>query len=58
VIDGDYVMHREANAYLAALRARDRSANTERVYADRIVLYLTYCSATGLDWKTPGVEAR
>jgi integrase/recombinase XerD len=33
VIDDDYVMHREANAYLAALRARDRSANTERVYA-------------------------
>jgi integrase/recombinase XerD len=57
VIDDDYVMHREANAYLAALRARDRSANTERIYAGRIALYLSYCSATGLDWKTPSVEA-
>jgi len=57
VIDDDYVVHREANAYLAALRARDRSANTERVYAGRIALYLSYCSATGLDWKTPSVEA-
>lgn len=57
MIDDDYVVHREANAYLAALRARDRSANTERVYAGRIALYLSYCSATGLDWKTPSVEA-
>lgn len=52
VVIDDYVMHREANAYLAALRARDRSTNTERVYAGRIALYLTYCSETGLDWKT------
>jgi integrase/recombinase XerD len=57
VIDDDYVMHHEASAYLAALRARDRSTNTERVYAGRIALYLTYCSATGLDWTTPSVEA-
>jgi integrase len=56
VIDDDYVMHREANAFLAALRARDRSVNTERVYAGRITLYLSYCSATGLDWKAPSVE--
>ena len=31
VVDDDYVMQPEANAYLAALRARDRSVNTERV---------------------------
>ena len=56
VIDDDYAMHHEANAYLAALRARDRSVNTERVYAGRIALYLSYCSATGLDWTAPSVE--
>jgi integrase/recombinase XerD len=57
VVDEDYVMQPEANAYLAALRARDRSVNTERVYAGRIALYLSYCAATGLDWRAPSVEA-
>ena len=57
VVDDDYIMQPEVNAYLAALRARDRSVNTERVYAGRIALYLSYCSATGLDWRAPSVEA-
>jgi integrase/recombinase XerD len=57
VVDEDYVMQPEAGAYLAALRARDRSVNTERVYASRIALYLSYCAATGLDWRAPSVEA-
>ena len=57
VVDDDYVMQPEANAYLAALRARDRSVNTERVYAGRIALYLSYCAATGLDWRAPSVES-
>jgi integrase/recombinase XerD len=57
VIDEDYVLHPEANAYLAALRARDRSVNTERVYAGRIALYLSYCDRIGLDSRAPSVEA-
>ena len=56
VVDDDYVMQPEANAYLAALRARDRSVNTERMYAGRIALYLSYCAAAGLDWRAPSVE--
>jgi integrase/recombinase XerD len=57
VVDADYIMQPEVNAYLTALRARDRSVNTERVYAGRIALYLSYCAATGLDWRAPSVEA-
>ena len=48
VIDEDFVLQPEANSYLAALRARDRSVNTERVYAGRIALYLSYCRRTGV----------
>jgi len=57
VIDEDYVLQPEANSYLAALRARDRSVNTERVYAGRIALYLSYCQRTGLDWRAPSIDA-
>ena len=57
VIDEDYVLQPEANSYLAALRARDRSVNTERVYAGRIALYLSYCRRAGLDWRAPSPEA-
>jgi integrase/recombinase XerD len=57
VIDEDYVLQPEANSYLVALRARDRSVNTERVYAGRIALYLSYCRRTGVDWRAPSIEA-
>lgn len=57
VIDEDFVLQPEANSYLAALRARDRSVNTERVYAGRIALYLSYCRRTGVDWRAPSTEA-
>ncbi|TDP28652.1 site-specific recombinase XerD [Nocardia ignorata] len=50
-----YVLHIEATAYLASLRARDCSPNTERAYAGRIALYLAYCAETGLDWASPTV---
>jgi hypothetical protein len=33
VIDDNFVLHTEANAYLGGLRARDCSINTEWVYA-------------------------
>lgn len=48
-----YDLHVEGTAYLAALRAGDCSANTERVYAGRIALYLSYCARTGLNWAAP-----
>lgn len=51
VIDGAYRVHTEASAYLAALRALDRSPNTERVYASRIALFLSYCGRFGFDWQ-------
>jgi integrase/recombinase XerD len=57
VASDEYELHREASAYLASLRARDCSINTERVYAGRIALYLTYCAANGVDWAAPGFAA-
>ncbi|WP_280426309.1 tyrosine-type recombinase/integrase [Nocardia carnea] len=50
-----YDLHVEATAYLAALRARDCSPNTERTYAGRVALYLSYCARVGLDWSAPTV---
>lgn len=52
----DYALHVEAVAFLAALRAMDRSPNTERVYAGRVALYLSYMADRGLDWSRPGLE--
>jgi integrase len=52
----DYALHVEAVAYLAALRAMDRSPNTERAYAGRVALYLSYAADRGLDWSRPGLE--
>jgi integrase/recombinase XerD len=56
VVDDDYVLHPEANAYLSSLRSRDRSVNTERVYAGRIALYLSYCEQRRSDWRSPTIE--
>lgn len=52
----DYALHVEASAFLAALRAMDRSPNTERVYAGRVALYLSYAADRGVDWSQPGLE--
>jgi integrase/recombinase XerD len=53
VIDADWNLHVEACAYLASLRAADRSPNTERVYAGRVALFLNYCEQAGVDWHDP-----
>jgi integrase/recombinase XerD len=53
VIDSDWNLHVEACAYLASLRAADRSTNTERVYAGRVALFLNYCEQSGVDWRDP-----
>lgn len=54
VVDDAVVLHAEASTFLAGLRARDLSVNTERAYAGRVALYLSYCAARGLDWADPG----
>lgn len=51
VVDENFAFHVEACAYLAYLRAGGRSPNTERVYAGRVAMFLSYCSAHGLDWR-------
>ncbi|MEU9352407.1 hypothetical protein AB0D65_15635 [Streptomyces griseoloalbus] len=43
-----------AVAFLASLRARGCSPNTERAYAGRVALYWSYCRMRRLDWRTPG----
>lgn len=53
VVDRDFELHLESVAYLSSLRARDCSLNTERVYAGRIALYLSYCAEHGVDWTAP-----
>ncbi|MFD9116786.1 tyrosine-type recombinase/integrase [Streptomyces bottropensis] len=57
VISATYELHMEACAFLASLRRVDRSVNTERAYAGRVALYLSYCATRGLDWKKPGLPA-
>jgi integrase len=56
VVDDDYTPHYESCEYLASLRFRDRSANTERVYAGRLALFLTYCAEHRLDWRSITVQ--
>jgi integrase/recombinase XerD len=52
VITSDsYVLHPEGSAYLASLRSQGRSPYTERIYAGRVALFLSYCSVTGIDWR-------
>jgi len=51
VVDGDVELHVEGCAFLAGLRGRDRSVNTERVYASRVALFLSWCAGEGIGWK-------
>lgn len=55
VVDGGFGLHVEACAYLAGLRAADRAFNTEKTYAGRIALYLSYCVGHGVDWSSPSL---
>lgn len=56
VVDEFYRLHREASTYLESLRGRGCSVNTERIYAGRVALYLSWCAERGLDWAAPGFE--
>ncbi|MGV9386521.1 hypothetical protein ACWDRB_62725 [Nonomuraea sp. NPDC003707] len=49
VVDEDLELHVEACAYLEGLRGAGRAFNTEKTYAARIALYLSYCRGHGLD---------
>lgn len=56
VVDEDFEPHIEASAYLVGLRAAGRAFNTEKTYAGRIALYLSYCQGGhGMDWTRPGL---
>ena len=57
VVDDAVRLHPESCAFLAQLRARDLSSNTERVYAGRVALYLSYCADRGVAWSSPSVPA-
>ncbi|MEV5043469.1 tyrosine-type recombinase/integrase [Streptomyces griseoincarnatus] len=46
----DYALHREGSLFLAGLRDAGRAYNTERTYAGRAALYLSYCTFHRLDW--------
>lgn len=46
-------LHPEATAYLISLRNKGRSPHTERVYAGRLALYLSYCRARHIQWAAP-----
>jgi integrase/recombinase XerD len=51
VVDDDLDLHVEGCAFLAGLRGRDRSVNTERIYAGRVALFLSWCTSEGIDWR-------
>ncbi|MFE2429368.1 tyrosine-type recombinase/integrase [Streptomyces sp. NPDC059373] len=55
VVDDGFSLHEKSCAFLAGLRARGRSSNTERVYAGRVAVYLSWCEASGVDWARPGL---
>jgi integrase/recombinase XerD len=50
VVDDRFDLHAGGCAFLAGLRARDRSVNTERVYAGRVAMFLSWCAAEGVSW--------
>jgi integrase/recombinase XerD len=56
VVDETYTLHAETCEYLASLRYRDRSINTERVYAGRLALFLTYCAQNRLNWQCVTID--
>jgi hypothetical protein len=51
VVNGEFELHVEGCAFLAGLRGRDRSINTERIYAGRVALFLSWCATEGIDWR-------
>lgn len=52
VLDPELLVHVEASAFCRALSGADRSPHTIRAYAGRTALFLSWCQARGVDWKT------
>jgi hypothetical protein len=53
VIDSDLRVVPTADAYLRHLRfGRDAADSTTKAYAGAVVLYLSWCAATGQDWRS------
>lgn len=50
VVNADYELHVASCAFLAGLRGQDRSINTERLYAGRLALFLSWCATDGVEW--------
>ncbi|WP_326698479.1 hypothetical protein OG909_14795 [Streptomyces sp. NBC_01754] len=48
-------LHIEACAWLVGLKSNDRAYNTQRTYAGRIALYLSYCTENAVDWTRPSL---
>src|SRR3954454_12045723 len=46
----DYVLHHEGSLFIAGLREAGRAYNTERTYASRTALFLSYCAFERLEW--------
>lgn len=55
VVNDAYELHAAGCAFLAGLRGRDRSVNTERLYAGRVALFLSWCARDGVDWQRVGL---
>lgn len=55
VVDEAFELHIEACACLAGLKSDDRAYNTQRTYAGRIALYLSYCAENAVDWTCPSL---
>jgi integrase/recombinase XerD len=52
VIDAGLVAHREASKFLSSLQGASCSPHTVRAYAGRVALFLGWCEAEGVDWRT------
>jgi site-specific recombinase XerD len=56
IVEDPYRLHEEGSSFLASLRDRDQSINTERTYAGRVALYLRWCEDQGVDWRPGNVR--
>ena len=56
IVDDALELHDGGCAFLTGLRAADRSVNTERVYAGRVAMFLSWCATEGVDWTRPRLD--
>ncbi|MFD3657793.1 tyrosine-type recombinase/integrase [Streptomyces sp. NPDC058620] len=53
VVDDDFEVVKEADRFLREIRlARGRAETTTKAYAEGVVLFFRWCTATGRDWRT------